>query len=105
MMRLAGEGRQSREGVRMGLWGAAQAVAFGLGGLVGTGASDLARWLIATPGSAYAAVFALEALLFLLSATLAWRISAPVPRASARSPSFSNAGDAFAVGTNPRQLS
>lgn len=105
MMRLAGEGRQSREGVRMGLWGAAQAVAFGLGGLVGTGASDLARWLIATPGSAYAAVFALEALLFLLSATLAWRISAPAPRALARSPSFSNAGDAFAVGTNPRQLS
>ncbi|MDZ7812047.1 MAG: hypothetical protein U5L74_02590 [Ideonella sp.] len=30
----------------MGLWGAAQAVAFGLGGVLGTGASDLARWLI-----------------------------------------------------------
>jgi BCD family chlorophyll transporter-like MFS transporter len=105
MMRLAGEGRRSREGVRMGLWGAAQAVAFGLGGLVGTGASDLARWLIASPGSAYAAVFALEGLLFLLSAALAWRISAPAPRAPARGSPFSNAGDAFAVGTNPRQLS
>jgi BCD family chlorophyll transporter-like MFS transporter len=34
MMRLAGEGRKSREGVRMGLWGAAQAIAFGVGGLV-----------------------------------------------------------------------
>ncbi len=105
MMRLAGEGRQSREGVRMGLWGAAQAVAFGLGGLVGTGASDLARWLIATPGSAYAAVFALEGFLFLLSAALAWRISAPAARASARTTSFSNAADAFTVGNNPRQLS
>ena len=36
-----------REGVRMGLWGAAQAVAFGLGGILGTAASDLPRtfWL------------------------------------------------------------
>lgn len=85
MMRLASEGRHAREGVRMGLWGAAQAVAFGLGGLVGTGVSDLARWLIASPGVAYAMVFALEALVFLLSAVLAWRISAPAaaPRASA----------------------
>jgi hypothetical protein len=62
MMRLANEGHGSREGVRMGLWGAAQAIAFGLGGLVGTGASDLARHLIASPGTAYAFVFALEAL-------------------------------------------
>jgi BCD family chlorophyll transporter-like MFS transporter len=76
MMRLANEGRGSREGVRMGLWGAAQAIAFGLGGLVGTGASDLARYLIASPGTAYAFVFALEALAFIASALLAWRISA-----------------------------
>ena len=74
MMKLAGEGRERREGVRMGLWGAAQAVAFGLGGLVGTAASDLARWLIASPGVAYAAVFFLEAMLFLVSAWLASRI-------------------------------
>jgi BCD family chlorophyll transporter-like MFS transporter len=80
-------------------------VAFGLGGLVGTGASDLARWLIASPGSAYAMVFALEGLLFLLSAMLAWRISAPVPRTQVRTSPFPNAGDAFAAGPNPRQLS
>ena len=80
MMRLASEGRGSREGVRMGLWGAAQAIAFGLGGLVGTGASDLAHHLIAAPGTAYAWVFALEALTFIASALLAWRISTPVPR-------------------------
>ena len=83
MMRMANEGRQSREGVRMGLWGAAQAVAFGLGGLVGTGASDLARWLIASPGVAYASVFAFEAALFAVSALLAWKISAPRPQATA----------------------
>lgn len=75
MMRLASEGRHAREGVRMGLWGAAQAIAFGLGGVVGTAASDIARWLIASAGSAYALVFALEACLFLLSARLAWRLA------------------------------
>jgi BCD family chlorophyll transporter-like MFS transporter len=74
MMRLAGEGRASREGVRMGLWGAAQALAFGLGGLAGAAASDLARWAIGAPGPAYATVFALEAALFLVSAVLAARI-------------------------------
>lgn len=71
MMRLAGEGSGSREGVRMGLWGAAQAMAFALGGLVGTGASDVAHALIAAPGPAYAVVFGLEALLFIVSARLA----------------------------------
>lgn len=74
MMRLAGEGRQAREGTRMGLWGGAQAVAFGLGGLLGTAASDLARWLVGTPAQAYAAVFALEALLFVGAALLAVRV-------------------------------
>jgi BCD family chlorophyll transporter-like MFS transporter len=77
MMRLAHEGRHAREGVRMGLWGAAQAVAFGVGGLVGTAASDLARWLIGSPAMAYASVFALEALLFVLAAALAMRLSGP----------------------------
>ena len=78
MMRLAGEGLAAREGVRMGLWGAAQAMAFGLGGLLGTAASDLARLLISGPGAAYASVFGVEALLFVLSALLAWRMGAPV---------------------------
>jgi BCD family chlorophyll transporter-like MFS transporter len=102
MMRLANEGRGSREGVRMGLWGAAQAIAFGLGGLVGTGASDLARYLIASPGNAYAFVFALEALAFMVSALLAWRISAP-PLRSATTPSVPRA-DGAAMGA-PTRLS
>jgi BCD family chlorophyll transporter-like MFS transporter len=74
MMRMAGEGRSSREGVRMGLWGAAQALAFGIGGLLGTVASDIAHWLLAAEGSAYASVFALESCMFFVSAALAWKI-------------------------------
>lgn len=87
MMRLASEGRESREGVRMGLWGAAQAIAFGIGGLGGAAASDLARWLIGSQGAAYATVFFFEGLLFIVAALLASRIgrvqapSDPVPRA------------------------
>ena len=78
MMALAGQGASGREGLRMGLWGAAQAVAFGLGGLIGAAASDLARWLIASAGPAYACVFAAEGVLFLLAARLAWTVRLPV---------------------------
>jgi BCD family chlorophyll transporter-like MFS transporter len=74
MMKLAAQGHESREGMRMGLWGAAQAIAFGLGGLLGTAASDLARYLISAPGAAYACVFAFEGLMFLVSAAMAWRV-------------------------------
>jgi BCD family chlorophyll transporter-like MFS transporter len=86
MMRMAAEGRERREGVRMGLWGAAQAIAFGIGGLVGTAASDVARWLIVTPGTAYAVVFALEALLFLAAARLAAAIGGKVSARAAGAP-------------------
>jgi MFS transporter, BCD family, chlorophyll transporter len=82
MMGLAATGRQHREGVRMGLWGAAQAIAFGLGGFAGTLASDLARALVASPGSAYAIVFAAEAALFLASVGLAMRAAHPLAAAT-----------------------
>jgi BCD family chlorophyll transporter-like MFS transporter len=95
MMRLASEGRQARDGTRMGLWGAAQAVAFGMGGLVGTAASDLARWLIGSPAHAYAAVFAFEALLFLAAAVLAARLSAPSRAARATPAHVPDAGPAL----------
>ena len=95
MMRLAGEGRESREGVRMGLWGAAQAVAFGLGGLVGAAAADLARLWISSAGTAYALVFLLEGLMFLVAARLAWRIgaapNAPAVRGAQGAPAYANA--------------
>jgi BCD family chlorophyll transporter-like MFS transporter len=85
MMRLASEGRERREGVRMGVWGAAQAVAFGLGGLIGTGASDIARAFIGSPAAAYASVFAAEALLFVVAAVLASRIDTTAPDQPRRS--------------------
>ncbi|MFG6432011.1 BCD family MFS transporter [Roseateles sp. LYH14W] len=78
MMGLAGAGEAGHEGVRMGLWGAAQAMAFALGGVLGTAASDLTRWLIADVGLAYALVFLLDAALFIGAARLAARVE---PRA------------------------
>ena len=77
MMRLAGEGGPGREGTRMGLWGAAQAAAFGLGGLLGTAASDLAHALLGEQRTAYAAVFGMQALMFAVSAGLASRLRKP----------------------------
>lgn len=74
MMQLAGQGRSGREGMRMGLWGAAQAIAFGLGGLAGSMASDVARSLLASPAAAYGAVFFAEGALFVVSGLLAARI-------------------------------
>jgi BCD family chlorophyll transporter-like MFS transporter len=76
MMALVGAGRASREGVRMGLWGAAQAIAFAAGGLVGTAAVDLMRVALDSPLAAYSSAFALEALAFLWAAWLAARVGA-----------------------------
>jgi MFS transporter, BCD family, chlorophyll transporter len=71
MMALASAGSPTREGTRMGLWGAAQAIAYGLGGLTATVFVDIARGLSAAPLAAYTLVFALEAGLFLVAAALA----------------------------------
>jgi BCD family chlorophyll transporter-like MFS transporter len=71
MMRLAVVGGGGKEGVRIGLWGGAQAIAFGLGGLLGAGASDLARSIFSNPASAYSSVFFIEAILFIASAYMA----------------------------------
>jgi BCD family chlorophyll transporter-like MFS transporter len=74
MMQMVGRGAGSREGVRMGVWGAAQAVAFGLGGLFATATSDVAHALLSSPASAYAVVFTTEAAMFLVAARLAARV-------------------------------
>ena len=71
MMANAGHGTRAREGVRMGLWGAAQASAFGIGGFAGTVMSDVAHAILGSPVQAYAVVFGLEGALFLVSAILA----------------------------------
>jgi BCD family chlorophyll transporter-like MFS transporter len=74
MMELAQRGEARNAGVRMGLWGAAQAIAFAMGGVLGTSVVDGVRWLGGSPGTAFAAVFALEAALFLAAAGLATRV-------------------------------
>ena len=81
MMNLVGAGHENREGTRMGLWGAAQAISFGIGGLVGTMASDVARLLLSSVPMAYATVFIAEAILFIVAAQLAIRIARPATHA------------------------
>ncbi|KAA9006865.1 BCD family MFS transporter [Histidinibacterium aquaticum] len=73
MMAMAGEGRERREGTRMGLWGAAQAIAAGFGGLTGAAAVDLLRGLL-PDAEAFAGVFLFEATLFVAAALMAARI-------------------------------
>ena len=73
MMQFASLGSEKREGVRMGIWGASQALAFGLGGIVGTGLSDIARIIFGNPANAYAFVFLLEAVLFVVAAYLSFQ--------------------------------
>jgi BCD family chlorophyll transporter-like MFS transporter len=82
MMALVSAGGEQREGVRMGLWGAAQAFAFGIGGFLGTLASDVARYLLSSPALSYSVVFGSEAALFVVAALMAvWVHSAPARRA------------------------
>ncbi|SHF12543.1 MFS transporter, BCD family, chlorophyll transporter [Loktanella atrilutea] len=73
MMALAGQGRERREGTRMGLWGAAQAVAAGFGGLTGAALVDVLR-LTTQDTAAFGSVFLFEAALFLAAAAMAARI-------------------------------
>lgn len=70
MMTLAGRGREGSEGVRMGVWGAAQALAAGLGGLSGAALSDVSRAIFTSTGHAYAAVFLIQAVVFVIAAWL-----------------------------------
>lgn len=76
MMTLASAGRASREGTRMGLWGASQAVAFGLGGFLGAAAIDATRAVFALSETslAFALVFGAEGVVFLVAAWLAMRV-------------------------------
>ncbi len=80
MMGLAGSGREQREGTRVGLWGAAQAIAFGAGGLFGTGLIDATRLLFGAPGLSYAVVFLAQATVFLIAARLAAGVFGPAAR-------------------------
>jgi BCD family chlorophyll transporter-like MFS transporter len=78
----------------MGLWGAAQAIAFGLGGVAATLSVDVARAFAATPLIAYASVFALESTLFIAAAILA----STVGRGAYKDQNAPALGGALAVG-------
>ncbi len=73
MMALAAEGAERREGTRMGLWGAAQAIAAGFGGLIGAGMVDLLRTTM-TDTQAFGSVFIAEAALFIAATAMAAKI-------------------------------
>jgi BCD family chlorophyll transporter-like MFS transporter len=77
MMGLSREGDEAREGARMGVFGAAQAIAFGLGAFLGTAAADVMRAVSTSDAVAYGTVFAVEGGLFLVAAVLAMRVAGP----------------------------
>ncbi|MEN9755427.1 MAG: hypothetical protein RLZ07_1809 [Pseudomonadota bacterium] len=85
------------EGLRMGLFGAAQAVAFGLGGVAGTGLSDFFRIFMDAPEIAYASVFAIEALLFVIAAWLATSIGRHAAHSENQNPLVLAAGHEIGV--------
>jgi MFS transporter, BCD family, chlorophyll transporter len=86
MMNMVDAGHRDREGTRMGLWGASQAISFGIGGFLGTLASDGARHLLSSPSLSYSLVFATEAGLFVLAAYLAIWIGKPSVRSQSEGP-------------------
>ncbi|MEM6947788.1 MAG: BCD family MFS transporter [Pseudomonadota bacterium] len=71
MMTLASAAGDRREGIRMGIWGGSQAIAFAMGGFAGAAALDGVRALLGAPDMAFAAVFAVEGALFAVAAGLA----------------------------------
>lgn len=74
MMALTATGDR-RTGLRMGVFGASQAIAYGLGGFAGAAATDVARQLVSSAPVAYGSVFLVEAALFVAAARLAARTS------------------------------
>ena len=98
MMGLAGAGEKTREGIRMGVWGASQAIAFGFAGLLGAAGRDIALALLGDLSAAYQIVFAAEGLLFVAAALLAFGISSKTttPASTARQIAPSNDQESFA---------
>ena len=88
MMTLASEGQAGREGLRMGLWGAAQAIAFALGGFLGTVAVDVCRQFVSESSHAYGLVFSFEAILFVMAAWLGLGVRVSKTPVATSSPSF-----------------
>lgn len=79
MMGLAGTHGPDRAGIRMGVWGASQAIAFGLGGLIGAVGVDIGRALSGSNDQAFTIVFSGEATLFVAAAWLALGVTRERP--------------------------
>jgi len=60
----------------MGVWGAAKATAFAVGGFAGAAGVDIGRSLFGSTPSAFVAVFIVEAGLFIAAAIVAVRVDA-----------------------------
>ena len=73
MMALTGDKRDGRAGLRLGVFGAAQALAYAIGTMSGAVGVDTAKALLDSPVRGYLAVFSVEAVLFAASAFLALR--------------------------------
>jgi BCD family chlorophyll transporter-like MFS transporter len=73
MMALTGDKTDGRAGLRLGVFGAAQALAYAVGTMSGAAGVDLARAVLSSPVRGYLAVFAVQAVLFGASAWLAMR--------------------------------
>jgi BCD family chlorophyll transporter-like MFS transporter len=86
MMALANQGRSRARRHAHGLWGAAQAIGFAVGGVLGTAASDVARMVAGLAGCRLCSVFAGEAVLFVVAAVLAARIAVPALMQTAAAP-------------------
>lgn len=75
MMGMTHGPRGEGVGLRLGVYGAAQALAYGIGGTIGGIASDVAIYVFGHVRVGYAVVFATESALFVGAAWLAWRIA------------------------------
>lgn len=84
MIALVNQPGRREAGVRMGLYGTAQAVAFGVGGFAGAALSDVGRALLGSPALGYSVVFLLEAMLFVVAAWFAVRTAPAAPGARVR---------------------
>jgi BCD family chlorophyll transporter-like MFS transporter len=73
MMALTGDAEDGRAGVRLGVFGAAQALAYAVGTVTGAGGVDVAQAVLDSPVRGYQLVFLAEAVLFVGAAGLAMR--------------------------------
>jgi BCD family chlorophyll transporter-like MFS transporter len=79
MMALTADGGDHSSGLRMGIFGAAQAVGTGIGQFLGAAGSDVSRALLGGVTAGYGAVFGVEAAMFAVAAWFALR-AAPTLR-------------------------